>query len=434
MSIYQFARLPEELLQEILLHSNYDNIQKLCSISNDFKSICILDKFWRAKIIHDYGFNPPTTGLVGLTSILEEIYLYQNNILSFGKNDYGQLGLGNNTDRSIPTQINYMKAKYVSCGNSHTVLIDMNNNVWSFGFNKHGQLGLGDNVSRNAKTLQVHLEEPTKINGIKAKSVSCGEFHTILIDMNNNVWAFGYNTFGQLGLGDNTNRNVPTKINGIKAKYVSCGENHTLLIDLNNNVWVFGSNDNGQLGLGDNINKYVPTKINGIKAKYVSCGENHTVIIDMDNNILAFGYNEFGQLGLGDNVDKNEPEKINGIKAKYVSCGYEYTLLIDMNNNVWSFGDNYEGQLGLGNNGDNTNRNVPTKINNIKAKYVSCGYFYTMLIDMDNNVWSFGRNYCGKLGLGDNIDRNEPIKINDIKAKSVSCGVNHTVLITGISN
>ena len=80
MSIYQFSRLPEELLQEILLQSNYDNIQKLCSISNDFMNICMLDKFWRFKFIHDYGFNPPTKGL---TQTLEQIYLNQNNVFFF---------------------------------------------------------------------------------------------------------------------------------------------------------------------------------------------------------------------------------------------------------------------------------------------------------------------------------------------------------------
>ncbi len=428
MSIYQFSRLPKELLQEILLQINYNNIQKLCSISNDFMSICRLNKFWRAKFIHDYGFNPP---IIGLTSTLEKIYLYQNNILSFGSNYFGQLGLGDNYSRSKPTHINYIKAKFVSCGNNYTVLIDINNNVWAFGFNYHGELGLGDNTNSR------YISKPTKINDIKAKSISCGHSHTLLIDMNNNVWSFGSNSNGQLGLGNSgydTNKNEPTKINGIKAKFVSCGSSHTLVIDMNNNVWAFGSNEYGQLGLGNNgynTNITVPTKINGIKAKYISCGNIHTVLIDMNNDVWAFGNNIFGKLGLGDNTNRNVPTKINGINAKYVSCGHSHTVLIDMNNNVWSFGDNYNGQLGLG---YYTKRNVPTKINGIKAKYVSCGNTYTMLIDMNNDVWVFGSNNDGQLELGDNRYKNVPIKINGIKAKSISGGRGHTVLITGISN
>ena len=53
---------------------------------------------------------------------------------------------------------------------------------------------------------------PTQIPNIKAKVVSCGNYHTMIIDLNNNVWAFGYNDYGQLGLGDNQNRNIPTQI------------------------------------------------------------------------------------------------------------------------------------------------------------------------------------------------------------------------------
>ena len=110
--------------------------------------------------------------------VFEEIYLNQNNILSFGYNYFGQLGLGDNTySRSKPTHINYMTAKYVSCGNNYTVLIDMNNNVWVFGSNFYGELGLGDNINRT-------VDIPIKINDIKAKSISCGSSHTLLIDMN----------------------------------------------------------------------------------------------------------------------------------------------------------------------------------------------------------------------------------------------------------
>ena len=127
----------------------------------------------------------------------------------------------------------------------------MNNEVWSFGSNIRGQLGLGDNTSRNT---------PTKIHSIKrrvayaatfnivAKFVSCGDFHTVIIDMNNEVWSFGYNREGLLRLGDIIDRNTPTKIPSIKrrvayattfnivAKSVSCGYLHTVIIDMNNEV------------------------------------------------------------------------------------------------------------------------------------------------------------------------------------------------------
>lgn len=67
-------------------------------------------------------------------------------------------------------------------------------------------------------------------SGMFAKSVSCGYDYTVIIDINNKIWSFGDNTYGQLGLDDNINKHTPTMINGIYAKYVSCGTIHTVLI------------------------------------------------------------------------------------------------------------------------------------------------------------------------------------------------------------
>lgn len=106
-------------------------------------------------------------------------------------------------------------------------------------------MGLGDNTSNRPN--------------IQAKSISCGYAHTIIIDLNNDVWAFGSGDHGQLGLGNTQDRNIPTPTPlpvqnrlipimlpgspNMKAKAASCGHRHTMLIDLNDNVWVFGDNE-----------------------------------------------------------------------------------------------------------------------------------------------------------------------------------------------
>jgi alpha-tubulin suppressor-like RCC1 family protein len=60
----------------------------------------------------------------------------------------------------------------------------------------------------------------------------------MIIDFNDNLWMFGYNEEGQLGLGDKINRSTPTKIHGLKVRSVAGGTFHTIAIDLNSNVWV----------------------------------------------------------------------------------------------------------------------------------------------------------------------------------------------------
>ena len=135
------------------------------------------------------------------------------------------------------------------------------------------------------------------LHEIKARTVSCGEVHTLIIDLNNNIWAFGQNIYGQLGLVNNQYSTIPTMLPEMKAKVAACGETHTIIIDLNDNVWVFGSNMFGELGLGDTQKRNVPTLLSNIKAKDVACGGNYTIVMlslnpQFGNNFRLINFNE----------------------------------------------------------------------------------------------------------------------------------------------
>jgi alpha-tubulin suppressor-like RCC1 family protein len=112
----------------------------------------------------------------------------ESNVWSFGSNTYGQLGFGDFQNRHIPTQIPNTKAKQVSVGKEHTVLIDLGNNAWSFGSDEYGVLGLG-----NIPTLSIGLPRLIKRNNYQDKStpilipnlkviqVSAGSYNTIIL-------------------------------------------------------------------------------------------------------------------------------------------------------------------------------------------------------------------------------------------------------------
>ncbi len=100
--------------------------------------------------------------------------------------------------------------------------------------------------------------------------------------MENNIWTFGFNYYGELGLGDKMKRIVAEQISNLKAKQVSAGGCHTLVIDMKNNVWVFGYNDYGQLGIKGPTYIHTPTKIpdmKAMKAMKVIAGYKSTAII-----------------------------------------------------------------------------------------------------------------------------------------------------------
>jgi alpha-tubulin suppressor-like RCC1 family protein len=216
------------------------------------------------------------------------------------------------------------------------------------------------------------------------------------------------------------------EIPNLKAKQVSTGSHHTVVIDLNDNIWVFGQNITGQLGLGDYKNRYTPTQIPKLKAKQVSAGMLHTLLMNLDDNIWAFGNNLSGQLGIDNTIKKNRyvPITIPSIKAKQICAGGLHSIIIDVNDNVWVTGYIFQGLSYF-----NSDICVPTQIRILKAKQVSAGGSNVAIIDLDDNIWVFYSNGLGQLGI-DNIKcADELIKIPDIKAKQVSANSNRTIIL-----
>jgi alpha-tubulin suppressor-like RCC1 family protein len=138
-------------------------------------------------------------------------------------------------------------------------------------------------------------------------------------------------------VGDKINRFIPVKLANIKAKSAVITFTSTFIIDLNDNLWVFGGNMNGQLGLGDKINRLIPTKLPNIKVRQIVCGEDifdQTFIIDLNNELWVFGSNENG-LGLGETIEKLYPTKIPNIRAVSVVFNSICTFVIDLYDNIW---------------------------------------------------------------------------------------------------
>ena len=373
-----------------------------------------------------------------LARTLLTIGIESGNLYSFGHNRFGQLGLGNTGDRDVPTPVTVssgLKVKAVSCGSDHTVIITEDGNLYSFGYNLVGQLGLGGESNRVVATV---VSVP---DDLKVKAVSCGADHTAIITEDGNLHSFGINDFGQLGLGDEDVRDIPTLVTipgDLKVKAVSCGGVHTVIITEDGNLYSFGFNYFGQLGLGDTTERNVPMLVNvpnGSKVKVVGCGDDHTIIITENGALYSFGRNESGQLGLDDGDDRNRPVLVNvpgGLKVKAVSCGNSHTVIITEDDNLYSFGDNFSGQLGLG---DDTNRIVATLVSvpsGLRVKAVSCGDYYTVIITGNDNLYSFGNNGFGQLGLGDEDIRDIPTLVNISGISRViaaSCGKSYTVVI-----
>lgn len=229
--------------------------------------------------------------------------------------------------------------------------------------------GLWKDLYRNYGAVYIIFEgEPFRFE-IHALQVSCGRSYTMIIDMYNNVWGQGSNSMGQLGVGDKSYKLNLTPL-GIKAKRVACGFSHTLLIDMEDRLHTFGTNFHGQLGIDDNISRAKPVNI-GIRVKDVAAGSTFSVIIDMKGEVLTCGSNIRLQLGRSVGLEYYDPIfRPIGLKGKMVSCSTDHTLLIDEDDNLYTWGENIVSHIKVG----------------VKAKRVVASDSKRAFIDLDDKL------------------------------------------------
>jgi alpha-tubulin suppressor-like RCC1 family protein len=287
---------------------------------------------------------------------------------AWGLNTNGQLGIdpiaNPATSIAAPVVVIGSSATWrtVSAGDLHSAGIKADGSLFTWGQNFSGQLGVGDNLDKSVPTA-------ITLSTIKTwTAVAAGASHTVamrsdLTSCAGNVYAWGAGGSGQLGLLLLNNINIPTCVNlfPFQATAIAAGGAHTIAIRSDGTLWAWGSNASGQLGDGTTTDAIVPIQI-GTSTDWIaiSAGGSHSVGIQRDASLWTWGSNGYGQLGNGGTTDVLVPTRA-GTAANWrkVSAGKYYTTAVKNDGTLWLWGRNDAGQLGNGTTTTNTAFSIP---------------------------------------------------------------------------
>lgn len=319
---------------------------------------------------------------------------------SWGYNSSGNLGLGDRSNRSVPTLSSQLfDIREVAAGEGVTCFRDASWKVWCVGVNEAGQLGNGaisktpalepvspiDRVARlfvrgHARISivrrldgsfagwgydngelgigphadgNVAVPSPVGIAAISdARDVALGNYFSCALKPDATVTCTGFNSTGQLGDGTTISRTMHAPVKGLTGVVkLWAGFAHACALRSDESLWCWGTNAKGQLGDG------MPTLIVSLPIRatvsgplvQMSGGADHTCALRPSGEVICWGGNAYGQLGDGSASDRLTAQRVEGLPAAVeIAVGWEHSCARTRDNAVWCWGGSRFGQVGDG--------------------------------------------------------------------------------------
>lgn len=348
-------------------------------------------------------------------------------VYACGHGQYGKLGNGILGYHAVPIPAvipDLRNIVQVACGSNHTLLLAKNGIVYGCGSAKNGVIG-------NVGTGDI----PTVIENLPLiTQIACGQYRSMFLSRDGTVYACGNGTFGSLGDGKIHDHDVevPTLIPDFDGVIeIACGAHHNMFLKNDGTVYGCGNVDHGRLGIrGHHVG--TPTRVPIVQdITQIACGGFNSMFLTEEKIVYICGDGHEGKLGDGDYDDHASwvpiPVPLQQT-AQIVACGFMHNMIITENGNVYAFGFNFNGALGL----SIYQIATPTRIPNFRnIKQIESKGDFTLFLTHDGTVYSCGSNRAGKMGIGENLEKTTiptPIPLLE-DVKSIACGSEHSMFI-----
>lgn len=383
-------------------------------------------------------------------------------VWSWGDNLHGQLGNGENgfynegdiitAQQNLPIQVSSLSNVIAVSANSNLSLaLKRDGTVWSWGGNWNGELGNGTTTDSNV---------PVQVNGLSnVIKISAGGGYVTALKRDGTVWVWGSNSVGQLGIGS-TAANVlsPVVVPGLDSiRQISSGGGQTLAVRGDLQLYAWGANSYGQLGDGTTTNRISPVLVNlanynsyyGSNAPAileVAAGGSHSLFLNASGDTYAWGSNASGQLGKNrfdrdsSNVVANRiPEYVllwGAGRVNAIAAGWEASLVVADFGTVHTWGKNRAGQLGHPLPAERTR---PVQLTNRYFAQISASSGHALGIDeYEGRLYIWGNNnYYNTLGIDGLPDvttyqqpsTSQPVDLGLTGFSAVAAGYNHSLAL-----
>lgn len=354
--------------------------------------------------------------------------------------------------------------KQIFAGLNHTALLTSTGDIWMWGGNEYNKMGTSKNGLFDESNRLVPTK-PSNFNGVlkDITAISGGFQSSVVLNSSGKVYAWGYNYYETLGLGDDYRFPaiiVPephpvyeiSNIVSVKSK-----NDHTLGVRADGTLWSWGNTIG--VGRGEVYTLSYPGQVknhdgSGYLTEIIDAdaGQYHSLALKSDGSVWSFGANESGQLGReGLHIPEWEVsgsffpvqvyENVSGTAFNNVisiSAGNNFNLALKSDGTVWAWGDNTSGQLGIG---TLTNQTYPVQVKGEDGTgfltdiiAISGGGNHSLALKSDGTVWSWGNNTDGQLGDGSNINRLTPVRVKGsgneahlANVQAIDAGESHNV-------